>query len=410
MTQQSSPTHMYVPAETSGSSSPTSSANKLFQMINLEELVLNVSHLSMVHPPPQKKATPYVSKNVKTSGKSSEPIILSKDKNVIEEESRSKGSELRNPSMHVDDTENPTEVERSAIDKELRKFVASVLKEVNSDVFPNVQTSLAKEPSYDNEFSEKAEESVPEHAARERISKNKVDFVTNVEGLSSDEEPLTNIVPPSTTKRLQRPKGNIVAFEDSPSMEEKRKASGLKERGKLSLLVNPSLNVEKDVRDITPIKRSANKKPRDTMPKAPLDNASLHYVKNAERWNLVKEFVVSITDGCDDTKSADYGKVKLEVTDDQVSKEITAKQVRHWPNKGKLPSGIHVPDIVMTSSQAPGPATSKKSVIAQLKETCKELEGSIISNTITKIKLETLMKAMMEEEKKEVVRGGDGNE
>ena len=90
------------------------------------------------------------------------------------------------------------------------------------------------------------------------------------------------------------------------------------------------------------------------MPKAPLDNASLHYVKNAQRWkyviqrrvalkrelgkdslkcnevielikfvgllkivthcgpsyeNLVKEFVVTIHDGCDDTKSADYGKV-----------------------------------------------------------------------------------------------------
>lgn len=78
--------------------------------------------------------------------------------------------------------------------------------------------------------------------------------------------------------------------------------------------------------------------------------------------NLVKEFVVNIPDGCDDTKSADYGKVyvrgnvatfsptvinkflgrtdepqdELEVTDDQVYKEIMTKQVRHWPNKGKL--------------------------------------------------------------------------
>lgn len=64
----------------------------------------------------------------------------------------------------------------------------------------------------------------------------------------------------------------------------------------------------------------------------------------------------------------------------------------------------------MTSSQALGPATSNKSVIAQLKETCKELEESIRSNTATKIKLETLMKVVMEEEKKEVVQGGDANE
>ncbi|XP_050877362.1 uncharacterized protein LOC127081122 [Lathyrus oleraceus] len=323
------------------------------------------------------------------------------------------------------------------------------------------------------------------------------------------------------------------------------------------------------------------------MPKAPLDNVSLDYVKNVERWkyviqrrvslerelgkdalkckevmelievvglmkivtqfgpcyeSLVKEFVVTIPDGCDDTKSADYGKVyvrgnavtfspvvinkllgrtegsrdELEVTDDQVCKEITPKQVRHWPNKGKLSAGklsikyamlhrigtsnwvptnytstistglgkfiyvvgtrrvldfgkyifeqvlkqsfsiavknsiyfpslicgiilnqhlgiflpidsvkkrdyplslhyklfagAHVPNIVITSSQVPVIATSKKSVIAHLKETCKELEDSIRSRTATKIKLETLVKALMEEEKKGVVQGGDDNE
>lgn len=62
----------------------------------------------------------------------------------------------------------------------------------------------------------------------------------------------------------------------------------------------------------------------------------------------------------------------------------------------KLFVGTRVPYIVMTSSQALGLATSKKSVIAQLKETCKELEDSIRSSTTTKINLETLMKAMME--------------
>lgn len=37
----------------------------------------------------------------------------------------------------------------------------------------------------------------------------------------------------------------------------------------------------------------------------------------------------------------------------------------------KLIAGTHVPDIIMTSSQVPGRATSKKSVITQLKDTCK---------------------------------------
>ncbi|KAI5400738.1 hypothetical protein KIW84_065558 [Lathyrus oleraceus] len=162
-------------------------------------------------------------------------------------------------------------------------------RSVNSDVLPDVHTSLAKEYSPDNDSSEKVEESIPEHATRERRSKKKADLDVNVEELT-----------PSIAKRLQRCKGKAMVFEGSPSREVKRKSGGLK--------------------------------------------------------------------------------------------------------------GTHVPDIVMTSSQTPGPATSKKSVIAQLKETCKELEGSIRSSTATKIKLETLVKAMMEEEKMKVVQGDDCNE
>lgn len=51
----------------------------------------------------------------------------------------------------------------------------------------------------------------------------------------------------------------------------------------------------------------------------------------------------------------------------------------------------------MTSSQVPDPATSKNNVIAQLKGTCKELDDSIRSSTDTKIKLEKLVKALMDE-------------
>lgn len=328
--------------------------------------------------------------------------------------------------MHAEDPVNPTPAERSETDKELRKFVASVLKEVNFDVLPDVQTSLAKDPSPDNESREKVEENVPDHTVRERRSKKKVQLVVNVEELASDEELLTNIVTPSITKRLQRRKGKTVALEDSPSREVKRKDDELKGThsrrsiGKYhvgptrswSKVVTPTrkrkvvssseyeFDVAQDFQDITPIKRYTNKKPHDARSKAPLDNASLRYVKNEERWkyviqrrvalerelgkyalkwkevmelievaglmktvthfgpcyeNIVKEFVVTIPDGYDDTKSVDYGKVyvranvvtfsptainkflgridepqvELEVTDDQVCKEITAKQVRY---------------------------------------------------------------------------------
>ncbi|XP_050919322.1 uncharacterized protein LOC127136851 [Lathyrus oleraceus] len=281
----------------------------------------------------RKKVTPSVSKNVKTSDKSSEPIIPSKDKTVVEEESRSKGSEMRNPTMHADDTENPTKEERSAIDKEFRKFVTCVLKEVNSDVSPDVQTSLAKESSPNNDSSEKAEESipehdalerrskkkedgcVPEHAAHERRSKKKAYHVVNADELTSDEEPLTNIVTPSIAKRLQICKGKAVVFKDSPSREMKRKYGGLK--GTPSRSSIEAAGLMKTVTKFGPCYES-----------------------------LVKEFVVTIPDGCDDMKNSYYWKEKteepraeLEVTDDQVCKEITAKQVRHWPNKRKLSAG-----------------------------------------------------------------------
>lgn len=75
---------------------------------------------------------------------------------------------------------------------------------------------------------------------------------------------------------------------------------------------------------------------------------------------LVKEFVVSVSVGCDDANSKDFRKVevrenmvhfstavinnfpgrsvepqaKFEVTNNQVCSEITSCQVRHWPNEG----------------------------------------------------------------------------
>lgn len=272
----------------------------------------------------------------------------------------------------------------------------------------------------------KEDECVLEHAAQERRSKKKVDHVVSVDELTSDDKPLTNIVTPGIAKRPQRRKGKTMVFKDSPSREIKRKFVGLKgthsrssigkshvgptrswskvgtptRKRKLVSSSDSKFDVKKDVQDITPVKISANKKPHAALPKAPLDNVSLHYVKNAKRWkyvihmrvalerelskdalkckevielieaaglmktvtqfgpcyeSLVKEFVVTILDGCDDVKNADYEKVyvrgnvvtfslavinkflgrigepkdELEVTDDQMCKEITAKQVKH---------------------------------------------------------------------------------
>lgn len=255
-----------------------------------------------------------------------------------------------------------------------------MLKEVDSDVFPEVQTSLAKETSPDGDSSEKHDECVPEQVAHEIKSKKKVEYVVNVDDLTSDEKPLTNILAPRIAKRLQRRKGKDVMFEDSPSKEIKRKFGGIKSttsrssKGKSH--VGPARSwskvgiptrkrkgvsssdsefvVEEDIHDIIPERRFSPKKPYVVVPEAPLDNVSLHYVRNAERWKyiiqrridlerelgkdvlkckevvelidvvglmkvvtkfgpcyegLVKEFVVTIPDVCDDVKSEDYMEV-----------------------------------------------------------------------------------------------------
>ncbi|KAI5448534.1 hypothetical protein KIW84_015810 [Lathyrus oleraceus] len=217
-------------------------------MINMFDLILDVAPLSMIHPLTQKKAMPYVSKNVKTSGKSSvsEPTIPSEDKIIVEEGSRSKGYDMKSPTRRTGFIENKTKAERIAIDKELRKFVTSMLKEVDSDVLPDLQTSLAIETIPDGDSSEKvdecvpeqvaherrsnkkADECVPEQAAHERRSKKKADYIVNVDDLTIDEEPLTNILAHGIAKRLQRRKGKVVMFEDSPSKEIKRKSGGMK--------------------------------------------------------------------------------------------------------------------------------------------------------------------------------------
>ncbi|XP_050876846.1 uncharacterized protein LOC127080572 [Lathyrus oleraceus] len=289
------------------------------------------------------------------------------------------------------------------------------MKEVNSYVLPDVQTSLAKEASPNNDSSEKAEESVPEHVAlerrskkkvdecvpvhvaHERINKKKVDHVVNIDELTSDEEPLANIVTRGIAKRMQRRKGNAMVFNDSPSKEMKGKSGGLKSNpskrsiGKSHVgptrscnkVITPTRNrkdvsssdyefdIKKDVQDITlnaerwkyviqkrvAMERESAKDSLKCKKVAELIEA-VGLMKTVTKFGpcyeiLVKEFMVTIPDGCDDVISVNYRKVyvkgnvvtfslavinkflgrkeepqaELEVTDDQVCKEITAKQV-----------------------------------------------------------------------------------
>ncbi|XP_058760045.1 uncharacterized protein LOC131633348 [Vicia villosa] len=171
-------------------------------------------------------------------------------------------------------------------------------------------------------------------------------------------------------------------------------------------IVEPESEVEVNVPDIPSRKKSTTSKLAASIPEVPIDNVSFHYASSVSRWKyvlqkrlaverelapnalenkevieliqeagllktvcnlpkcyekLVKEFVVNLSEECDNSRSADYRKVfvrgkcvsfspsvinkflgrtdeaqtELEVTDNQVCQVITAKQVKSWPMKEK---------------------------------------------------------------------------
>ncbi|XP_050894157.1 uncharacterized protein LOC127100891 [Lathyrus oleraceus] len=198
---------------------------------------------------------------------------------------------------------------------------------------------------------------------------------------------------------------------------------------------------------------------------------------------LVKELIVNIPADCDDNRSKEFKKVfvrgkcvefspnvinrymgicedeqpEIEVTDNQVCKENTVKQVVQWPRKGKLPVGklsvmyeiLHrigasnrVPtnhtstittglgkfiyvvgtktnfdfgDYVFEqtlkhastcrSGEESTSSTSKASLIVKLKDTYKALDDTIKTYTERKTRLERLIKSLAEESPGENVAG-----
>ncbi|XP_058784067.1 uncharacterized protein LOC131658832 [Vicia villosa] len=172
-------------------------------------------------------------------------------------------------------------------------------------------------------------------------------------------------------------------------------------------IVEPESDVEVSVPDIPSRKKPTTIKLAASIPDVPIDNVSFHYASSVNRWKyvlqkrlaverelapnalenkevleliqearllktvwnlpkcyekLVKEFLVNLSEECDNSRSADYRKVfvrgkcvsfspsvinkflgrtdeaqtELEVTDNQVCQVITAKQVKSLPMKEKL--------------------------------------------------------------------------
>ncbi|XP_050916687.1 uncharacterized protein LOC127131834 [Lathyrus oleraceus] len=150
-------------------------------------------------------------------------------------------------------------------------------------------------------------------------------------------------------------------------------------------------DVEKDVPDISPVKKTTVRKSSGKVVVVHLDNISFHLEDGAAKWKfviqrrvavegelgkdvvevkecyegLVKEFIVNIPEDIADKNNREFCKVfvrskcitfsptvinnflgkkvegtcELEATDNKVCREITARQVKGWPIKKHLPAG-----------------------------------------------------------------------
>ncbi|XP_050889299.1 uncharacterized protein LOC127094517 [Lathyrus oleraceus] len=217
------------------------------------------------------------------------------------------------------------------------------------------------------------------------------------------EESLIHHIKPSVAKRMKTRKGKYVAELMSARKAKKNAHIGpskpwskvvIKKR-KVRDDSEPEEDVEEDVPDISLAKKTTVRKSHVKVHVVHLDNISFHLEDGAAKWKfviqrrvaverelgkdvtdvkevmdliqvdgllktvvgfsqcyegLVKEFIVNIPEDISDKNSKKFSKVyvrgknnegagELEVTDNQVCREITAKQVKVWPFKKHLPAG-----------------------------------------------------------------------
>ena len=90
---------------------------------------------------------------------------------------------------------------------------------------------------------------------------------------------------------------------------------------------------------------------------------------------------------------------------DRVNKRASSMSLHH-----KLFGRSHDQDIVVANLEAHVPKTARREIISLSKETCRELEDTIRTDTSRKDKLKDLIKALMEESEKEAEAvDGEGN-
>ncbi|XP_050895698.1 uncharacterized protein LOC127102360 [Lathyrus oleraceus] len=260
---------------------------------------------------------------------------------------------------------------------------------------------------------------------------------------------------------------NMIDLEDDSKVDVKKR--------KVREVSESDEDVEEDFPDISPVKRTTVRKSPVKVVVVHLDNISFYIEDGTAKWKFVIQRRVAVERelGKDDVEVKEVmdliknvglmktvargkcitfsptvinkflgrgieGACELEATDNEVCREITARQVKEWPSKKHLPAGkltikydilhkigsanwmptnhistisntigrfifvvgtklkfdygSHVEDIVMTSA-VKKPA-SEGGLIAELKEMCKELGAGIRVATARKESLEALITSL----------------
>ncbi|XP_050896340.1 uncharacterized protein LOC127103096 [Lathyrus oleraceus] len=248
----------------------------------------------------------------------------------------------------------------------LSKFIM-IVADIN-DVDKNICVLISR--VLDNEGSEVITGDLDDKDENSVEKKDQSTDIVNIEDLDSDDVPICQSLALGIAKKLKNKKGQDIESSNMPSKSLRKRAS--------------VVHTKRWIKDIISAarKQAFEKKIPANIPEVPNDNISFHFVENVEKWKfvyqrrlalgrelgkyafeckeatsltqeaglmktvtgfgkcyemLVKEFIVNISNECDNKRSKEFRKV-----------EITAKQLKEWPMKGKLStSALSVKYVVL---------------------------------------------------------------
>ncbi|KAH1210244.1 hypothetical protein GmHk_15G044604 [Glycine max] len=286
---------------------------------------------------------------------------------------------------------SPREVD-TEMDKKIRSIVSSILKDASvpdaekdvptsstpsvsvPDAEKDVPTSSAPNaeafPSPSEEESTEEEDQASEETPAPRAPETAPGDLIDLEEVESDEEPIANRLAPGIAERLQNRKGKTPLKRSGriKTMAQKKSTPITPATSRRSKVVIPSKKRKEisssDSDDDVELDVSTSKRAKKSGRKAAGLLKTVTKLGDCYE-GLVRESIVNIPSDISNRKSDDYqrvfvrgkcvrfspavinkylgrptdGVIDIDVSEHQIAKEITAKQVQHWPKKGKLSAG-----------------------------------------------------------------------